>query len=196
MVPVVAGVSSCHLIGVIMGLRNRWNYSGYPYFITTTVVEWAEVFKGKAYFDILCKSLIFCKDKYICKLIAYCLMPNHVHLVLWPDQSSAISDFMRDFKKFTSVQIRKALEHEGEVELLNILKANAEGAKGQVFKLWKNRFDDLVLNRRETMITKINYIHANPVRKGLVSVPEDWFYSSARNYLSIGSSAIPVDMEW
>ncbi|TLD39930.1 MAG: hypothetical protein JETT_3807 [Candidatus Jettenia ecosi] len=46
------------------------------------------------------------------------------------------------------------------------------------------------------MITKINYIHANPVRKRLVSTPEDWFYSSARDYLSIGSSAIPVDMEW
>ena len=103
---------------------------------------------------------------------------------------------MRDFKKFTSVQIRKVLEQEGEIALLNILKVNAEGARGQVFKLWKNRFDDLVLNRRETMITKINYIHANPVRKGLVSMPEDWFYSSARNYLSIGSSAIPVDMEW
>ncbi|QQR65795.1 MAG: hypothetical protein IPI25_09505 [Candidatus Brocadia sp.] len=31
--------------GGTMGLRNRWNYSGYPYFITTTVVEWAEVFR-------------------------------------------------------------------------------------------------------------------------------------------------------
>ncbi len=70
------------------------------------------------------------------------------------------------------------------------------GEKGQVFKLWKDRFDDLVLTKRETTITKIHYIHANPVRKGLVSCPEDWFYSSAREYMSIGSSAISVDTEW
>ncbi len=102
-----------------MGLRNRWNYSGYPYFITTTVVEWAYVFKRKPYFDILCESLVFCKNKYASKLLAYCLMPNHIH-----------------------------------------------------------------------------YIHANPVKKGLVSSPEDWFYSRAREYMSIGSSAISVDTEW
>ena len=67
-----------------MGLRNRWNYSGYPYFVTTTVVEWVNVFKDKNYFDILCESLIFCKNKLACRLLAYCLMPNHVHLILWP----------------------------------------------------------------------------------------------------------------
>src|SRR3989337_177445 len=88
-----------------MGLRNRWNYSGYPYFVTTTAVEWINVFKGKEYFDILCESLIFCKDKFRCRLLAYCLMNNHVHLVVWPDRKAAISDFMRDFKKYTSVQM-------------------------------------------------------------------------------------------
>ncbi|MEK6589878.1 MAG: hypothetical protein AABZ11_04290 [Nitrospinota bacterium] len=103
---------------------------------------------------------------------------------------------MRDFKKYTSVQIRRLMERKGESEILDILRMNAEGAKGQVFKLWKSRFDDLVLNKVETIKTKINYIHENPVRKGLVLRPEDWFYSSARDYLSIGSSAIPVENDW
>ncbi|HAG50141.1 MAG: hypothetical protein A2X87_08300 [Deltaproteobacteria bacterium GWC2_42_51] len=179
-----------------MALRNRWNCSGYPYFVTTAVIQWAVAFKGNPYFDILCDSLIFCTNKYNSKLLAYCLMPNHIHLVLWPNQNAAISDFMRDFKKFTSVQIRKLLEKDGEMELLNTFRLNATGAKGQVFKLWKDRFDDLVLTKAETAVTKINYIHENPVRKGLVSRPEDWFYSSARDYLAIGTSAVPVDMDW
>ena len=179
-----------------MGLRNRWNYSGYPYFVTTTAVEWINVFKGKEYFDILCESLIFCKDKFRCKMLAYCLMNNHVHLVVWLNQKAAISDFMRDFKKYTSVQIRKVLEQQGEAELLNMLRINAQSVKGQVFKLWQSRFDDLVLTKHETIKTKINYIHKNPVRKGLVLRPEEWFYSSARDYLSVGASAIPVDVDW
>jgi len=92
--------------------------------------------------------------------------------------------------------MRKLLEKDGEMELLNTFRLNATGAKGQVFKLWKDRFDDLVLTKAETAVTKINYIHENPVRKGLVSRPEDWFYSSARDYLAIGTSAVPVDMDW
>jgi|SRR3972149_9095025 len=179
-----------------MGLRNRWNYSGHPYFITTTVVEWTNVFKNSLYFDILCKSLVFCKEKFTCRLLAYCLMPNHIHLIVWPSLNTAISDFMRDFKKYTAVQVRMLLEKDGEIELLDVLRKNARGMRGQIFKLWKSRFDDLILTKTETINTKINYIHDNPVRKGLVSKPEDWFYSSARDYLSIGSSAIPVDRDW
>ncbi|MBI5048637.1 MAG: transposase [Deltaproteobacteria bacterium] len=179
-----------------MGLRNRWNNSGYPYFVTTTVVEHLNVFKNETHFNILCKSLAFCKIKFTCKLLAYCLMPNHIHLVLWPDRKTAISDFMRDFKKYTSVHIRKLLELQGEIIFLQKLRINAQGKKDQIFKLWQSRFDDLVLTDIKTLLTKINYIHENPVRKGLVSKAEDWFYSSASNYTADKPSAISIDKDW
>ncbi|MEK6692732.1 MAG: transposase [Nitrospirota bacterium] len=180
----------------IMGLRNRWNYSGYPYFLTTTTVNRVNIFKNNSHFDVLCKSLTFCRKKFSCRLLAYCLMPNHIHLVLWPDQKTAVSDFMRDFKKYTSVQIRKLLEQQEEIGHLAMLRINAQGMRGQVFKLWQSRFDDLVLTNLKTIKTKINYIHENPVRKGLVLKPEDWFYSSARDYLLIRTSATQVDSIW
>lgn len=179
-----------------MGLRNRWNYSGYPYFVTTTVVEWADAFKDPSCLDIICKSLNFCSDKFDSRIIAYCIMPNHVHIVLWPPRDASISDFMRDFKKYTSVQVRRILELQGEKGLLETLRRNAKGGKGQIFKLWQSRFDDLVLTEAETLKLKIDYVHENPVRSGLVSKAEDWLYSSARDYLLDSPSPVRVDKDW
>ena len=83
-----------------------------------------------------------------------------------------------------------------EKDFLQRLRVNAQGNKGRVFKLWQSRFDDLVLTDMKTVITKINYIHDNPVRKGLVSRAKDWFYSSANDYLADKPSAISVDKDW
>lgn len=179
-----------------MGLRNRWNYSGYPYFVTTTVVEWANIFKSAAYFNIVCKSLNYCRDKYDCRIMAYCVMPNHVHLVLWPPRNASISDFMRDFKKFTSVQIRRLLEQNNETDIIELLKRNSKGYKGQTYKLWQDRFDDLVLTEEHTLKAKISYIHENPVRKGLVSQAEDWVYSSAAAHMSKVAYPVAVETVW
>jgi hypothetical protein len=62
--------------------------------------------------------------------------------------------------------------------------------------LWKDRFDDLVIDSEQTLRVKIEYIHNNPVRAGLASNPEDWKYSSARNYLSDDHSILPVATDW
>jgi hypothetical protein len=48
---------------------------------------------------------------------------------------------------------------------------------------------------REMMVQKIEYIHANPVKRGYVDTPEHWRYSSARNYLG-GIGLLDVCMEW
>jgi len=122
-------------------------------------------------------------------------MPNHIHLTYY---GLTGKQPMRDFKKYTSVHIRKHLKMREEKDFLFLqrLRVNAQGNKGRVFKLWQSRFDDLVLTDMKTVITKINYIHDNPVRKGLVSRAKDWFYSSANDYLADKPSAISVDKDW
>jgi hypothetical protein len=73
---------------------------------------------------------------------------------------------------------------------------NAERKKNQVFKLWMNRFDDLVIENDKTLQIKIEYIHNNPVKAGLVDQPEQWEYSSARNYILCDHSLISVSVDW
>jgi putative transposase len=91
-------------------------------------------------------------------------MPNHFHLLVSIPEENSISDFMRDLKK------RSAFEFRGK-EL------------GTYGKLWQDRFDDLALRSMKTYLTKLNYIHNNPVKAGLACEVAEWQYSSAGYYL-------------
>ena len=60
-------------------------------------------------------------------------------------------------------------------------------------KFWMKRFDDEVIRNQNMFLVKLNYIHNNPVKSGLVEKPEDYKYSSARNYLLDDHSVLFVD---
>ncbi len=166
-------------------------------FVTTTVMNFQRIFAlGDRYYLILIRSLEFLIAEHSARLYAYVLMPSHLHLILYLPRGAEISAFMRDFKKYTSVIIRQKLEEEGREELLEMLRRNAVGAKSQVFKLWMDGFDDLVIINEDTLRTKIEYLHQNPVRAGLVEHAEDWKYSSARNYTGNDQTVLSVAMDW
>lgn len=58
------------------------------------------------------------------------------------------------------------------------------------------RFDDEVIRNQKMFWTKLKYIHNNPIKAGLAEKPEDFKYSSARNYVLKDHSIIPVDIEY
>ncbi len=95
---------------------------------------------------------------------------------------------MRDFKKFTSTHIRKIIER-NDSELLE--KLRFENRK-QKFKVWMDRFDDVVIRSTKILMIKLNYIHYNPVNKGLVNRPEDYKHSSAGFYFRNEMPLIPI----
>ena len=57
-----------------------------------------------------------------------------------------------------------------------------------------DRFDDEVIRSEKWFFQKLNYIHNNPVKAGLVEMPEDWSYSSGRNYINGDHSVIKIDI--
>jgi len=167
------------------------------FFVTSTVVNFDPIFQlGRDYYLILLTSLDWVMKKYGATLFAYVFMPSHIHLVIEVDEGRSLSNLMRDFKKFTSTKIRQKLENEGRHSWVERLRKNASGKKGQVFKLWMDRFDDVVLFSESVLRTKVEYIHENPVKAGLVSVPEEWEFSSAKDYSQTGRSAFKIVMDW
>ena len=167
-----------------MGLRGRENLTDYRcFFVTTTCNNWKHLFINDKYYDLICSSLKFVCEKYKADLLGYIIMPNHIHLIIYFKNETKLSDLMRDFKKFTSVQIRKMLEEDGYLEILESLRENIKDKK-QVFKVWNDRFDDVAIYNEETLKIKLQYLHQNPVRKEIVPNSEDYKYSSARFYLS------------
>jgi len=174
-----------------MGRRGRTLFAkgGHTFFVTTTVVEFAPIFSGSPRcYDILVGAMQHVLWEHHSPLLAYVLMPNHIHLIPAMPEGESLSDLMRDFKKFTSTKIRRQLQEEKQSDSLEILLRNAERVgrkKRQVFKLWMDRFDDIVIHDDAMLVTKVEYIHNNPVKAGLVAAPEDWYYSSAGDYMGI-----------
>ena len=182
-----------------MGLRGRsiFGEQGLVFFVTTAIVYHDPIFGfGRQYYLILIESLKFVLSKYHAALFAYVLMPSHIHLVIAMPEKKSISDLLRDFKKYTSTKIRQQLQKDGKSDTIVRLRMNAEGKKNQVFKLWMERFDDLVIENDKTLQIKIDYIHNNPVKAGFVDQPEQWEYSSARNYMLSDHSLISVSVDW
>ncbi len=84
------------------------------HFVTFAVVEWVDVFTRKEYRDVVLESVKYCQQEKGLILYSWCLMSNHVHLVV-SATSKNISEILRDFKKYTSKQIIKAItDHPGE----------------------------------------------------------------------------------
>ncbi|MBM4067104.1 MAG: transposase, partial [Planctomycetes bacterium] len=61
------------------------------------------------------------------------------------------------------------------------------------YQVWQEGIHPQLILNEEMLMQKIEYIHYNPVRHGLVDAPEHWRYSSSRNYLLNDHSVIPVD---
>lgn len=124
-------------------------------------------------------------------------MPSHFHWIVEVDSSrGTISDIMRDIKKYTAWDMFDASKKDGRADLLQFYTHNARAVPNQKRKLWTARFDDEVIRNPEMLIAKLEYIHNNPVKAGLVEEPQEYRYSSAKDYLSEEKSMLEVDTEW
>ena len=79
------------------------------HFVTFTVHQWVDVFTRNEYKDILLESLRFCQERKGLEIYAWVIMTNHIHLII-SSREGNLSDIIRDFKKYTSTQVIKAIE--------------------------------------------------------------------------------------
>lgn len=156
------------------------------HFISFAVVEWVDVFTRKEYRDILIDSLKHCQQQKGLLVHAWCLMSNHVHLVISAANNDT-SDILRDFKKFTSKQIIKAIEENQQESrrewMLEIFrKAGEKNSRNKNYQFWRQDNQPKELYSSGFTVQKLNYIHNNPVEAGIVDKAEEYLYSSARDY--------------
>ena len=103
---------------------------------------------------------------------------------------------MANLKRITSRQVTAYLREAGNEVTIRLLQTAAQREPAGDSKLWKPRFDSLVLVNEKTLIQKIEYIHYNPVKRGLAKNASDWPCSSARNYAGDSNHLIQVDCNW
>ncbi|MBM4176690.1 MAG: hypothetical protein FJ213_11050 [Ignavibacteria bacterium] len=178
-----------------MPIRGRSNLSSETYFfVTTTVVDFLDVFSNDRCCDALVKNIKHYQEKYKFEILAYVIMPSHFHWIVEVNPASgSISDIMRDIKKYSAWDVMELLEHENRYDLISLFEKHAVEYKDRKRKFWMKRFDDQVIRDSKMFWTKLNYIHLNPVESGLVEKPELYKYSSARNYSKGDHSVIKVN---
>lgn len=106
----------------------------------------------------------------IVDVIAYCLMPTHFHLILKQKADCGISDLMLNL--CDSYSRRFNLTH----------KRNGP--------LWQGRFKDVLVKTDEQLLHLTRYVHLNPSTSGLAENPEEWAFSSYREYLGLSEDRI------
>jgi REP element-mobilizing transposase RayT len=156
-----------------------------PYYLTLQVVAWVDIFTRKIYRDIIVDALNYCiKNKHL-EIYGYVIMSNHVHLIAH-SMNENLSGTLRDFKSFTSKEILKVIEEGNESRekwMLSIFKnAAIRHKRNSDYQFWTHENHAMEIFSYNFFEQKLDYIHENPVRAGLVENPEEYIYSSAKNY--------------
>jgi REP element-mobilizing transposase RayT len=159
------------------------------YFITITTVGWVDVFtRLNQKYNIL-NSLKYCQDKKGLEIYAYCIMHSHIHLLCKGTDGFILSDIMRDFKKHTAKKIIQTIIDEPESRrewlLAHFEKACEHLKRVQNHKVWQDGYHAEIVETNWFIKQKVDYIHNNPVKDKVVTMPEDYYFSSARNYAGL-----------
>lgn len=161
------------------------------YFITMTTIGWVDLFTRLKQKHLIIDSLNYCQTHKGLEIYAYCIMPSHIHMLCKAEEGFVLSNIIRDFKKFTSKKIIRTINEYPESRrewLLDLFSdACAHLKRDQEYKVWQDGYHAEIASSNWFIKQKIDYIHNNPVVDRIVEHPEDYVYSSARNYAGLDS---------
>lgn len=165
------------------------------YFVTSTTYRKKALFSNEKYAKILCNIIYNLRNRGKMLMLGFVIMPEHFHLLMAPSSGVRISWIMQEIKKgsarlinnepFCRAQGRARLQgfklntplrrqswHTGSSQTSNRLESK---------KVWMDEYYDYVIRDEKDLIKHLNYIHNNPVKRGLVENPEKYFWSSANS---------------
>lgn len=158
------------------------------HYITFNTVDWVDVFIKPAYKHIITTAL----NEFIAArgltVFAWCLMTNHLHLLLQAKDGTGLSMIERDFKKITTTRILEAIEMEPELRrewmLWRFEHFTQSLKKIEKYQVWQSCSNPEFLDFKQPFKVRehLTYIHENPVRDKIVFLPEEYVFSSAGDY--------------
>ncbi len=143
--------------------RARITFRGAYHHIMNKGIEGMDIFFDEKAIDYFLESMKEKSNKLKMRILAYCIMPNHFHLII-QNSSGKLSAFMKQLNGQYGMYYRKR-----------------KGGKGHVFQ---GRFKSTLIQEDAYMRMVIVYILLNPVRQGIVSDPREYRWSSIKEYYS------------
>ncbi len=169
--------------------RTRHEIPGHARFLTFSCFRRFPLLHTEATRDIFEATVMHARQTCRFRLYAWVVMPNHVHLLLRPNlPEHPVASILNQIKQPVAKSIL------AEWRRLNApVIPKLTSAQGEV-RFWQRGggYDRNIFSKQEFM-EKLNYIHINPVKAGLVSRAEEWNWSSAAAYAGDGGRALQPD---
>ena len=145
---------------------------------------------------VILEEIEFYRKKFGYRFCGFVIMPDHFHFVMITDES-IVSSILRDLKSMIArMVVDKWKEMPGGHALLERVRLSREVKGNHRYSLWQEGNWKVVLEEAEQIERRLEYMHANPLRAGLVKRPEDWTWSSYRWYQFREEVGVPIDMDW
>lgn len=159
------------------------------YFLTFNVVDRIDLFVRPAYKRVISNALNHFITNNGLILHAWCLMTGHLHLVIRTRDGQGPAAFEREFKKYTTLELLKILEQAGDPRREWILGRFEEYGqslrKQERYPIWQSCTGQIHIDDVPDLSDRIDQVHENPVRDGLVELQEHYVYSSSRDYAGL-----------
>ena len=147
------------------------------FFITTNLNLGDRPFNGPEY-QIIAETLVSERRRLGFLLFGYVLMPDHWHALIWIPSPITISGALQNVKRVSSFKINRLRQTHGS--------------------RWQHQFWDRFIRNTGEFRERLEYMHMNPVRKGLIEKPEQWHWSSYNNF-SLDKSIVascPIQIDY
>jgi putative transposase len=168
----------------------HWDNDGRARFVTFSTHHRIPFLTDRLACQILLDQIAIARDKYGFRLLAYVIMPDHVHLVLVPSEACRVGPMIGDIKRLSARLILGVLRKAAgprpkQPHFLD------QGRCGHA--VWEKRCYDHNCRSAEDVWVKVNYCHQNPVKRGYVQNEDAWEWSSLKCYTGHGVAPLGVD---
>ncbi len=167
------------------------------HFLTFTIIGWIDIFSNKSFKDLIIESLTYCRQEKGLLIYAFVIMSNHIHLIARAKEGFKLSGIVRDFKKYTSKKLFDSLKKSNDPRRIWMkglfLESGEKNQNNTYIQLLQQHNHPIEIYSNKVIDQKMEYIHNNPVKASIVQNPEDYLYSSARNYSGL-DAVMDIDM--
>lgn len=162
------------------------------HYITTVTFNRLPIFRNEKSCEIFIDNLKELKELHLFKLVAYVIMPDHVHIIINPLECE-ISVILRKLKGKSAKLIVDWLKEKNYQSSLEKLSVNI---KERSYAVWQKDSSVIDLYSHKFLRQKLDYVHLNPVRAKLCDHPAKWKWSSYHAYLPHKVGEVPIEIDW
>jgi REP element-mobilizing transposase RayT len=161
------------------------------YFVSLSASSLLNLFHSVEFKHMIIDALRYCLEYGKISLYGWCMIPSHLHFIVGTGKKNDLHDMIAHLKTATSKKIVESIlsipENNRKILFDSLKNDDSDLKQLENYKVWEENFELIELKKQSEIKKKLTQIHNAPVGAGLSDIPEDYWYSSARNYAGLSS---------